>query len=171
MTVQPVHGATLPVLNLIKCGIIYKLSTFIILHELDVIGASDFRKLRAIFIAFKYFHGKNACRAWKIYFDLDFLRGLNRYMKKIELRCASIKHLAPYMYSARNLEMSIRFSLKSPPSEWFPRPEMSQIKAEISLRTNVKLIFHKNVGLQRYQWIPDFYNILFWQIYFMEKNY
>ena len=35
---------------------------------------------------------------------------------------------------------------------------MSQIKAEISLRTNVKLIFHKNVGLQ---WIPDFYNITF----------
>ena len=51
-------------------------------------------------------------------------------------------------YSARNLKMSIRFSLKSRPSEQFPRPEMSQIKAEISLRTNVKLIFHKNVGLQ-----------------------
>ena len=52
------------------------------------------------------------------------------------------------MYGVRNLEMSIRFSLKSWPSERFPRPEMSQIKAEISLRTNVKLIFHKNVGLQ-----------------------
>ena len=51
-------------------------------------------------------------------------------------------------YGARNLEMSIRFSLKSRPSERFQRPEMSQIKAEISLRTNVKLIFHKNVGLQ-----------------------
>ena len=51
-------------------------------------------------------------------------------------------------YSARNLKMSIRFSLKSRPSEQFPRPEMSQIKAEISLRTNVKLICHKNVGLQ-----------------------
>ena len=52
------------------------------------------------------------------------------------------------LYSARNLEMSIRFSLKSRPSERFHRPEMSQIKAEISLRTNVKLIFHKNVGLK-----------------------
>ena len=38
---------------------------------------------------------------------------------------------------------------------------MSQIKAEISLRTYVKLSFHKNVGLQWYQWIPDFYNIRF----------
>ena len=52
------------------------------------------------------------------------------------------------MYSARNLEMAIRFSLKSRLSERFHRPEMSQIKAEISLRTNVKLICHKNVGLQ-----------------------
>ena len=51
-------------------------------------------------------------------------------------------------YGVRNLEMSIRFSLKSRPSERFHRPEMSQIKAEISLRANVKLIFHKNVGLQ-----------------------
>ena len=34
--------------------------------------------------------------------------------------------------------------------------EMSQIKAEISLRTNVKLNFHENVGCQWYQWIPDF---------------
>ena len=51
------------------------------------------------------------------------------------------------MYDVRNLEMSIRFSLKSRPSERFRRPEMSQIKAEISLRTNVKLICHKNVGL------------------------
>ena len=52
------------------------------------------------------------------------------------------------MYSARNLEMSIRFSPKSRPSERFHWPEMSQIKAEISLRTNLKLICHKNVGLQ-----------------------
>ena len=37
------------------------------------------------------------------------------------------------MYSARNLEMSIRFSLKSWPSERFYRPEMSQIKADIHL--------------------------------------
>ena len=57
-------------------------------------------------------------------------------------------------YSARNLEMSIRFSLKSWLSERFHRPEMSQIKAEISLRTYAKLIFHKNVGWQGYQWIP-----------------
>ena len=40
---------------------------------------------------------------------------------------------------------------------------MFQIKAEIRLRTNVKLNFHKNVGLQWYQWIPDFYNIRFEQ--------
>ena len=56
--------------------------------------------------------------------------------------------LEDFLYSARNLEMSIRFSLKSRPFEQFHRPEMSQIKAEISLRTNVKLICHKNVGLQ-----------------------
>ena len=58
------------------------------------------------------------------------------------------------MYGVRNLEKTIRFSLKSWPSERFHWPEMSQIKAEISLRTNVKLIFHKNVGWQGYQWIP-----------------
>ena len=52
------------------------------------------------------------------------------------------------MYSVRNLEMSICFSLKSRPSERFHRPEMSQIKAEISLHTNVKLNFHKGVGCQ-----------------------
>ena len=54
------------------------------------------------------------------------------------------------MYGVRNLEKSFRFSLKSQPSERFHWPEMSQIKAEISLRTNVKLIFHKNVGWQGY---------------------
>ena len=52
------------------------------------------------------------------------------------------------MYGVRNLEKTTRFSLKSWPSEQFHRPEMSQIKAEISLRTNLKLIFHKNVGWQ-----------------------
>ena len=52
------------------------------------------------------------------------------------------------MYSVRNLEKIIRFSLKSRLSERFHWPEMSQIKAEISLRTNVKLIFHKDVGWQ-----------------------
>ena len=46
------------------------------------------------------------------------------------------------------------FFLKSRPLERFHWPEISQIKAEISLRTNVKLIFHKNVGWQGYQWIP-----------------
>ena len=56
--------------------------------------------------------------------------------------------------SVRNLDVSIRFSLKSRPSEGFPRPEMSQMKAEISLHANLKLIFHKNVGWQGYQWIP-----------------
>ena len=54
----------------------------------------------------------------------------------------------------RNLEKIIRFSLKSRPSEYFHWPEMSQIKAEISLHTNLKLVFHKNVGWQEYQWIP-----------------
>ena len=57
------------------------------------------------------------------------------------------------MYGVRNLEMTIRFSLLSWPSELFNRPQMSQIKAEISFCTHVKLIFHKNVGLQLYQWI------------------
>ena len=52
------------------------------------------------------------------------------------------------MYGVRSLEMTIRFSLYSWPSERFHRPEMSQIEAEISLRTNVKLICHENVGLQ-----------------------
>ena len=60
------------------------------------------------------------------------------------------------VYNVRNLEKTIRFSLKSRPSERFHWPVMSQIKAEISLHTNVKLIFHKNVGLQGYQWIPWF---------------
>ena len=52
------------------------------------------------------------------------------------------------MCGVRNLEKTIRFSLKSRSYERFNWPEMSQIKAEISLRTNVKMIFHKNVGLQ-----------------------
>ena len=50
------------------------------------------------------------------------------------------------MYSIRNLEKTIRFSLKSRQSERCHWPQMSQIKAEISLHTNMKLIFHKNVG-------------------------
>ena len=58
------------------------------------------------------------------------------------------------MYGARNLEKTICFSLKSWLSERFHRPEMSQIKAAINVRTNLKLIFHKNVGWQGYQWIP-----------------
>ena len=37
------------------------------------------------------------------------------------------------LYGVRNLEMTIRFSLNSRPSELFHRSEMSQIKAEISL--------------------------------------
>ena len=51
------------------------------------------------------------------------------------------------MYGIRNLEKTIRFSLKSRPSERFHWPEMPQIKA------NVKLIFHKNVGWLGYKWI------------------
>ena len=66
----------------------------------------------------------------------------------------SCKLLFSTTYGVINLDMSIRFSLKSRPSEGIPRPEMSQIKAEISLHTNLKLIFHKNVGWQGYQWIP-----------------
>ena len=49
--------------------------------------------------------------------------------------------------------------------------EMSQFIAEIRLRTNAMLNFHKNVGLQRYQWIPDFYNLRFEQNYLTENNY
>ena len=67
-----------------------------------------------------------------------------------------ISHKMSIMYSVRNLEKTIHFSLKSRLSERFHWPEMSQIKAEISLPTNVKLIFHKNVGWQGYQWIPRF---------------
>ena len=52
----------------------------------------------------------------------------------------------PTLYGVRNLEKTIRFSQKSWPSERFHWSELSQIKAEISLSTNVKLIFHKNVG-------------------------
>ena len=69
---------------------------------------------------------------------------MDQSQKQLESSC---KH-SYSVYSARNLEMSVRFSLKSRPSEQFHRPEMSQIKAEISLHTNLKLIFHKNVGLQ-----------------------
>ena len=58
------------------------------------------------------------------------------------------------MYGVRNLKKTIHFSLKSRSSERFHWPEMSQIKAEISLRTNLKLICHKNVGWQGYKWIP-----------------
>ena len=36
------------------------------------------------------------------------------------------------MYGVRNLEKTIRFSLKSRPSEQFHWPEMSQIKADIT---------------------------------------
>ena len=40
-------------------------------------------------------------------------------------------------YGVRNLEMTIRFSLKSRLFDRFHRPEMSQIKAEIHLGTNM----------------------------------
>ena len=63
------------------------------------------------------------------------------------------KIIKPAFRLSTKISMTIRFSLKSRPSEQFHRPEMSQIKAEISLRTNMKLIFHKNVGWQGYQWI------------------
>ena len=75
------------------------------------------------------------------------------------------------MYSSRNLEMSIHFSLKSRASKRFHRPEMSQIKAEISLHTNLNLNFHKYAGCQSYQWIPDFYDIRFEQNDLTKKNY
>ena len=66
----------------------------------------------------------------------------------------NVGDLKKYICSASEiLKKSIRFSLKCRPSERFHWPEMFQIKAEISPRTNVKLIFHKNVGWQGYQWI------------------
>ena len=64
------------------------------------------------------------------------------------------RHTGPRLYGVRNHEKTIRFSLKSRLSERFHWPEMFQIKTEISLHTNVKLIFYKNVGWQGYQWIP-----------------
>ena len=78
---------------------------------------------------------------------------LSNFLQDKKYKSAANSHYFA-MYGVRNLEMSIRFSLKSRPSERFPRPEMSQIKAEISLHTNLKFIFHKNVGWQGYQWIP-----------------
>ena len=70
-----------------------------------------------------------------------------RYLNKTSLHMTDVG-INQGRYGVRNLEMTIRFSLKSRPSERFHRPEMSQIKAEISLHTNVKLNFHKNVGCQ-----------------------
>ena len=72
------------------------------------------------------------------------------------------------MYGVRNLEKTIRFSLKSRPPERFPRPEMSQIKAEISLRTNLKLIFHKKCWIAMISMDSRF---LLHKIYLTEKNY
>ena len=77
-------------------------------------------------------------------------------MNYLDSHCLQLKVGDIFLNSVRNPEKTIRFSLKSQPSERFHRPEMSQIKAEISLRTNMKLIFHKNVGWQGYQWIPSF---------------
>ena len=65
---------------------------------------------------------------------------------ELQRHCSCVYEVT--LSGVRNIEMSIRFSLKSRPFEQFHRPELSQIKAEISLRTNVKLIFDKNVGLQ-----------------------
>ena len=76
-------------------------------------------------------------------FDLNH----DGYLSRDEFDQVSTKRYYT-LYSARNLEMSIRFSLKSRPSERFHRSKMSHIKAEISLHTNVKLNFHKNVGCQ-----------------------
>ena len=52
---------------------------------------------------------------------------------KVDSRMKHYPIIVPIQYSARNLEMSIRFSLKSRSSEQFHRAEMSQIKTEISL--------------------------------------
>ena len=110
----------------------------------------------------------------KLWF-FDSLKNLRYQIKilkqKCRLHCSDLsiqvfkKILCPFsrayiccimygMYGVRNFEMTIRFPLKSRPFERFYRQEMSQIKAEISLHTNLKLIFHKNVGWQGYQWIP-----------------
>ena len=67
--------------------------------------------------------------------------------QSVEVRL-EVQHSNSKVYNIRNLEKTICFSLKSLPSEQFHRPEMSQIKVEFSLRTNVKLFFHKNVGWQ-----------------------
>ena len=76
-------------------------------------------------------------------------------MQEIGNLINSLMCTKPHMYSIKNLEKTVRLSLKSRPSERFHWPEMSQIKAEISVHTNnVKLIFQKNVGWQGYQWIP-----------------
>ena len=74
--------------------------------------------------------------------------GFSTYFKDTYIHSYFKCHTYICMYGARNIEMSIRFSLKSRLSERFHRPEMSQIKAEIGLHTNVKLNFHKNVGCQ-----------------------
>ena len=81
------------------------------------------------------------------------MRFVEKYgLTSLLFMCSSNSHFLTEvkggLYSARNLEMAFRFSLKSWLSERFHRPEMSQIKAKISLRTNVKLNFHKNVGCQ-----------------------
>ena len=82
------------------------------------------------------------------------IRSSNDLKKDSIINLHNIPFVVLCLYGVRNLDMSIRFSLKSRPSEGIPRPEMSQIKADISLHTNLKLIFHKNVGWQGYQWIP-----------------
>ena len=64
-------------------------------------------------------------------------------LKAILKNALNMNQLIDRMYGVRNPEKTIRFSLKYRPSERFHRPEMSQIKAEISLCTNMKLIFHK----------------------------
>ena len=66
------------------------------------------------------------------------------------------------MYGVRNLEKTIRFSLKSRPSERFHWPEMSQIKAEISLRTNVKIQDGKDInGFPDHTWQEDILEKIF----------
>ena len=77
-------------------------------------------------------------------------------IQKLSRSTSSIKDftVCGSTYGVRNLGKTIRFNLKSRPLEQFHWSEMSQIKAGISFRTSVKSIFHKNVGWQRYQWIP-----------------
>ena len=74
------------------------------------------------------------------------------------------------MYSARNLEMTIRFFLYNLGSL---NDFIGQKCLKLKLRSAFVPSYQRevDVGLQWYQWIPDFYNIRFEQNNLTEKNY